>query len=190
MNFLRSKVNLFLLLAVFNSLLCLAQDKNILNWPDGKLTWEDYQAKPDSPNSFLSYIDFAYDADMQGNGKVVDVKVTCFFNRSQSYIDDAIKDNELLEREQLHFDITEKYARLLRKEIQDQKWESKTFRKDIEHLYKKIANENKAEQRLCDLETKKGKHPEKIAEWKSKIAKELKKLDKYTSSTFSVKVKA
>jgi hypothetical protein len=190
MIYLRSKINLLLLSAIFNSVLCLAQDKNTLNWPDGKLTWEDYQAKPDSPNSFLSYIDFAYDADMQGNGKVLDVKVSCFFNRSKSYMGDAIKNNELLEREQLHFDITEKYARLFRKELQDQKWESKTCRKDFDRLYKKLANENKAEQKLCDLETKKGKHPEKTAEWKSKVAKEIKKLDKYSTAIFTIKVKA
>ncbi|MBI2270433.1 MAG: hypothetical protein HYU69_08780 [Bacteroidetes bacterium] len=169
----------------------IAQDKNILIWTDGKLTWDDYQGKSDANevNTILSYMDFTYKIDMQGNGKVLDIEVNSVFDKLGSYVGDSIKSTELLQREQLHFDIIEKYARLFRKELDGQKWEHKTFHKDIERVYKQFSNNNKMEQKNCDRETKKGKNSDKVREWTIKIAKELKNLDKYKEPAFTVKLK-
>jgi len=121
--------------------------------------------------------------------KLLNAHVACYFNRSKSWVGDSIKTDELLQREQLSFDITEKYARLFRKELQSNKWESKTFQKEFERTYKQLLQAQKVEQKLFDRETKKGKNAEKTEEWKSNISKELKKLDKYAASTFTLKLK-
>lgn len=182
---------LSVLLMLVNSITTIAQDKNILIWADGKLTWDDYQGKSDANevNTILSYMDFTYKIDMQGNGKMLDVEVNSVFDRLGSYAGDSIKSAELLQREQLHFDIIEKYARLFRKELDGQKWEHKTYQKDFERVYKQFSNSNKMEQKNCDRETKKGKDADKVTEWTTKIAKDLKNLDKYKAPAFTVKLK-
>lgn len=169
----------------------LAQENNLLNWSNGKLAWTDYQGNSEesNENAILSYINFTFKADIQGNGKMLDVEVISFFNRSASYVGESIKTEDLLQREQLHFDITEKYARLFRKELQSQKWESKTFQKEFSRIYKQFSNDNKAEQKNCDRETKKGKDAAKVSEWITKIEKDLKKLDKYSAPAFTTKLK-
>lgn len=182
---------LMLSLLLINSIFVSAQDKDILNWSDAKLSWSDYQGKAkEDANSVLSYIDYTYGADIQGNGKLLNAHVTCFFNRAKSFVGDSIQTPELLQQEQLSFDITEKYARLFRKELQDRKWQSKTFQKEFDQIYKRLMQEHKVEQKLCDRETKRGKNAEKTDEWKNKIAKELKKLDKYGASSFTLKLKS
>lgn len=191
MDQLKSNLRSAVFILLFTPLLSLAQDKNIFNWADGKLKWDDYNGKSGSneTNSISSYMDFSCKFDMQSSGKVIDMEVNAFFDKSLSYAGDSIKSPELLEREQLHFDIIEKHARLLRKELQDQKWEHKSYVRDIEHIYKQFSNNCKTEQKQCDREIKKGKDELKYKEWKERIAKELKKLDKYSSATFVVKLK-
>lgn len=169
----------------------IAQDKNILIWSDKKLTWDDYQGRADEneSNSILSYMDFTFNAKMQGNGKVLDVEVNTIFDKVGSLVGDQIKTDDLLQRQQMNFDITEKYARLYRKELQGQKWESKSFQKEFLRIHKTFSNENKMEQKNCERETKKGKDSDKVSEWQNKIAKELKQLDKYSAAGFIVKLK-
>ncbi len=175
-------------------LFCHAQTENTFNWNEAKLTWNDYYAKPDTTQSSsiavaVSYTDFNYKVDMEGNGKLLDVQVDCFFCRSKSWALERGKSDEILQREQLHFDLTEKYARLFRKELQDHKWEEKTFQKDFQAIYKKLRLDHTTEQKTYDRETKRGKDAAKETEWKNKVAKDLRNLDKYDSPTFTVKLK-
>ena len=102
---------------------------------------------------------------------------------------ESSKTDLLLLRQQMHFNITEKYARLFRKELLSQTWESKTFQKEFVKIYRKLNSECRQEQKFYDLDTKHGKDISKEEEWEKKTEKELKKLDKYSQAGFRVKVK-
>lgn len=163
-----------------------AQSDRVL-WSEGNLTWNDFPSKSgESTFSFLSDIAFTYKISMLGNGKEVDVAVFCFLNKLESFVGDSVKTDDLLLREQVHFNIFEKYARLYRKELQSQKWERKTFEKGFEKIFNKLYMEAKNEHRDYVRDIKKDK--EKVEEWNSKISKDLKKLKKYSETKFVIRL--
>lgn len=156
-------------------------------WSESNLTWNDFLSKSgESAFSFLSDIAFTYKISMQGNGKEVDVTVFCFMNKLESFVGDSIKSDDLLLREQVHFNIFEKYARMYRKELQSQKWDRKTFEKGFDKIYNRIYMEAKNEHRDYVRDIK--KDSEKFEEWDAKISKDLKKLKKYSETKFVIRL--
>lgn len=105
------------------------------------------------------------------DGKVNNVEVVSFFDCSRSWFDKSHLDNDILEHEQIHFDITELIARRLRKKI---------------HLYSKAMSPSSLQleyksslyslndiQEKYDSETDHGRLYKKQVEWKERIQKEL-----------------
>jgi len=107
--------------------------------------------------------------------------VEAVFVKSKSFI--AKNTEYVLKHEQMHFDITELYARKLR-----QKMKATDFKKvknvvaELNKLFKKIDTEYQKEQARYDKETEHGLNPAQQQVWNEDIAKRLKELDAYADT--------
>lgn len=133
-------------------------------------------------------------------GKINDIPIKAVFCRDQSYVlDDIKKDNDsaqLLQHEQTHFDIAEKYARLLRQDVKKliadynteidnlnkcdpnnkeaAKKARENFLKKLKEAGEKEAADLAAEQGAYDAETDHGTKKADQDAWNGKISDDLK----------------
>ncbi|MGB5507543.1 DUF922 domain-containing protein, partial [Robiginitalea sp.] len=82
----------------------------------------------------------------------------------------------VLMHEQLHFDITELYARKMRKILSERTF-SGNVRGDVRQIFSKINRELKAFQDRYDLETDFSRNREAQQQWNKRIAEKLKESD-------------
>jgi hypothetical protein len=145
-----------------------------IDWSDhGRLSWNDFKgnAKNWGYVSALtaSAIEYKYDCD----GEDIAVNAKAIFIPSESWVKKESKNQYILAHEQLHFDITEVYARKLRMRLTKEV-------KDCDDVYKiskiadKVMEEWKQEQKKYDMETKHSINKEMQAFWLDKVAGDLK----------------
>lgn len=147
-----------------------------------KLKWEDFKGKPDTinfPNSnavTISSIHFKGNTpNLFANGSL---SVTAMFNQFGSWVLSGKESDYLLKHEQLHFDITEIYARKIRKVLSEVALKPLEEEKVWDTLRKiKYAYENR--QKLYDSVTRHGINKETQGEWKAIVKSELKDLEEY-----------
>jgi len=157
----------------------LNQDKDtIVFWSKKrKLTWDDFKGiKKDT--SFISLAESYTEIKMVpylSKLNTYSYKVLACFHKDKSFTNNT--SDYLLNHEQLHFDITELYARKIRQEIQVQ--ESKSSYVDYLSLYNKKYKSYKLYQKLYDVETSHSTNFKMQKKWKEKIGSELEKLKKY-----------
>ena len=149
--------------------------------PNYKLSWEDFQRKPDlsSKDDAVSSPGIKY--HLSASEDSFSVRVFCFFIRSKSW--SKIKSSKnLLMHEQGHFDIAELFARKLRKMFSEYKFKAITVGKDIDYLF--IMNKQGRNQFDLDYD-KKTNHSQNTNQqilWNKKIRVELDELRKFASS--------
>ncbi len=96
--------------------IALAKVQDDIFWvADRPLTWTDFQAEPDYNNNFVkaltaSSIRYSYGCQ---EGEIV-FHIEAIFKKDQSWVKEEARTSYHLGHEQLHFDITELYARKLR----------------------------------------------------------------------------
>lgn len=159
------------------------KDDQIVWSKEQKLTWDDFKGKPKSNSKAgamtISGIrrGFSYK-----NGKII-VNAESIFFKKESWGKDYDRILSTLEHEQLHFDITELYARKFRKSLLETSFKrngEKAY-KQFYAIYEKIDADKDAYQYLYDDETTNPRDEEKQKEWLEKIAKELAELEEYAN---------
>lgn len=153
-------------------------DKKELEWNEFyKLTWHDFQGQPTpkaagDAGASVKIIAKPY---LVKNKARYDVYVV--FNRDKSWKRDEAP--QLLAHEQLHFDLAELYARMIRKRIQELNdqgvHEVKTLNKAIQQLLEESNNAD----RQYDIETLHGALDQKQEAWSKRIKQELEELKAY-----------
>jgi hypothetical protein len=151
---------------------------NLIEWNEYyTLTWEDFKGQP-SGNSFgdagtavqIKAVPFFV------KGQVM-YDVHTYFNRDKSWTKG--KSASLLKHEQIHFDIAELYARMIRKKISDMTEAGvknvSEFNQAINEL---LIKSNEADQRY-DLETLHGALQKKQAFWERYVNMQLQGLKDY-----------
>lgn len=157
----------------------LPQEKNsYIIWDQNqKLNWSDFKGTPNPAVSYVaqtsSGIKFGYSFVMEGNSPRITFKVESFFNPETSWYLPRRVNQNVLNHEQTHFDITELHARMLRKQLERKKF-TKNIKKEIELIYLKNEEDRKAMQQRFDTETNHSQNLEKEAWWEKQIAKKLK----------------
>ncbi len=86
--------------------------------PEVKLSWDDFQATPHESNGKVaaltcSIITYKYHCE----GEELIISVFAEFSKELSWVKPEAKSDYVLKHEQLHFDITELYARILEEEL-------------------------------------------------------------------------
>lgn len=172
---------IFMLLFLGTGLYGRAQDYD----PEQYIAWNEYYA--------LSWDNFNGKADPGTFGdagtavkimakpylvkKRIYYNVYALFDRKKSWVSD--KSPRLLTHEQLHFDIAELYARLARKKVAELTARGEKDVKTYNHEIQKILRESNRVDRQYDIETLHGGLVEKQKDWETKIARQLKSLEKY-----------
>lgn len=155
----------------------------ILEWsPDRKLTWEDFKGKPDRHLELnvaaRSSCRFGIRVDTS-NASNVTVVVTNEFIRHQSSVRPERKTPALLAHEQLHFDLCEVYARMLRKRLANTQLSADNANKVATDIFLEVYKTYKERQWTYDDETHHGLEPVPQQRWAESIGKELTALSDY-----------
>lgn len=88
----------------------------------------------------------------------------------------------LLAHEQLHFDITELFARKLRKALTEFDFDNaRNLKADLQALYRNAEQERALMQQQFDVETRHSMNEAAQLEWQKYIKEELSKLKKFSS---------
>ncbi len=155
-----------------------AASQDVLAWDSAtKLTWRDFQGKVDSnsPYSASTVSGIVYTFHLSADGYSDSIAVV--FYRSESWV--RVQTEASLIHEQGHFDITEIFARRLRKRLQTFIPGRGSLGKQLKQLYDEVEGERVATENLYDTETKHSANVERQANWNVRIRKELKALEEF-----------
>lgn len=173
-------------LIVFSFLL-VQKDEPVLSWNESyKLSWSDFKAQPDYNVSAVaitaSGITFGFSVTQTDTNQVIsfDADVNAHFYPEKSWFKDELADNHLLSHEQLHFDITELYARKFREQITKLK-DLSTVKQDLRNINDRINRALARMQNTYDNESDYSRNEEVQAKWQVYIHSELQKVAKYKS---------
>ena len=148
-----------------------------------KLTWADFKANANSESGAIaltaSGITFGYSLKTSGN-RIIDfsTSVEAQFYPSQSWYLKGKDNDYILKHEQLHFDITQLFARKVREKL-SRLPVGRTVKEQMNAIYKRIKESLNKEQKRYDLETEHSINKEVQKHWEDFIAEELKALDQF-----------
>ncbi len=137
-----------------------------------KLDWSDFRGKPDENSTFDSAVNtgityqWSYGKD---KGDIeLNYQVDSFCYPSMSWVKRGQMSDYLLVHEQLHFDISELHARIMRKRLKDYK-AGKNIRRDLNKMYKLVERMRINMQERYDEETDHSKNKVNQKKWEKKI---------------------
>lgn len=169
-----------LIVVFFLVLPAIAQEEMITWSAQKKLNWQDFKGAPDLNNGAAaitaSGISYEFSASIEGNKVFVDYVVNCFFYPQQSWYKKELSGPSVLRHEQLHFDITELHARIMRAKLCKMNF-TENVRKQIKKVYKDVIDELQRMQKQYDEESDFSRNPEGQLKWEAKIASALKMYD-------------
>lgn len=168
-------------------LVCFQDDEPVISWNESyKLSWADFKAKPHNHNDAAaitaSGITFGFSIRQTDRNQVIsfDADVHAHFYPEQSWYKVEVVDDHILSHEQLHFDITELYARKFRYRISQLKV-SNNIRKQLKKIHNDINSELSSLQTQYDNETDYSRNYETQAKWQKSIKAELETFSKFKS---------
>lgn len=172
---------MLLLLLLFLPFFSPGQEKNeeLVPWNKRpKLTWNDYKgtvdAGSDAAASTATYLGIEYNFTRNG----LTYRITCSFSKNKSWR--RHKTDPILAHEQGHFDIAEIFARKLNMKMSAYKFNTNTYKTDLQKIYLDITDEKDKMQDNYDKETNHSINTEKQTEWLKKIEEMLKELKDYS----------
>jgi predicted secreted Zn-dependent protease len=150
--------------------------QDIIVWSgDTKLTWADFTGKADSGSPFVavtvSGIQYKFRSDSRGMSD----SVFAVFYKAESWVKGSTATT--LAHEQGHFDITEVYARRMRKRLEEFVPRRGSLARQLESLYEEVERERDVEEDLYDRQTGHGSFAVRQTEWAARIQKELKEME-------------
>lgn len=156
------------------------QNYETISWKAGKrLTWNDFQGgiphNARAAATTASGITYRFSTTGTREYMEVDFKVDTYFYPNKSWYQPELCDAVILSHEQLHFDISELYARKLKERLSKAKYTRKNVKTKVKAIYRKINEELNDFQNKYDNETNFSRDREQQAIWNEKIAKTLRK---------------
>jgi hypothetical protein len=181
---MRTKIKTFLFVVFLTGIIIFhanAQCKNdtLIYWEKNqKLQWRDFHGKvPQDCGKDKARSSLIINTTFINRENLLDAKVLCVFNKNNSWVKDPSL--SLLNHEQLHFDITELFARKIRKGISILRNTNQTNNEEYTKLVKVLLKEYNVFNVQYDEETAHSINKLKQIEWEYKIAKELEELKDY-----------
>ena len=137
-----------------------------------KLTWNDFKGKApaDTPVAALtaSGISYSFSSVQQGDEMVIRYIVTANFYPSRSWYQPRYGSNNVLAHEQLHFDITELFARKFRHRLDTTRF-TENIKEEVRAIFRQINKELSEFQDRYDLETNSSRLLDRQREWQLKV---------------------
>lgn len=164
-------------------ILSSASAQDTIYWNSQRpLAWEDFKAMPEARSNESAQaatgvaLEFRFRENLIDNTWEYQYKVHSYFLTKLSWVKLRSANYYLLEHEQTHFNISELYARKLRKVLSELE-ASETVGEEAERKYNSIQKEHAKIQNKYDKESKHSLHIEKELEWQERIIDSLKKYD-------------
>ncbi len=178
---------MFRIFLIFCCFYSVQQDEPVLSWTESyKLSLQDFKSKPNLNERAVaitaSGITFGFSIRQTDDKQVVSYtsNVEALFYPEQSWYKPNQADNHVLEHEQLHFDITELFARKFRQRISKLKT-SNHINKELKATHKSILKALSIFQDKYDNETNFSRNVVSQAEWIKYVREELNKLSEFKS---------
>ena len=144
---------------------------------DFRLTWADFKGKvpvgDPTAATTASGISYSYSANLLHHEVHLDFEVNAYFYPNESWYKPDLCNDNTLAHEQLHFDITEIFARKMRNKLQRTSF-SDDVKAEVRKIYNDILKELQDYQERYDWETNFSRNREKQGEWNRKIDEILK----------------
>lgn len=117
------------------------------------------------------------------------VSITARFHPNDSWTryPNLTKEKEALEHERRHLEITEIYARKLRKLVTHSKFTAGNFKEELNKQFNDLVTQHRAEQVKYDHETNHSINADQQKKWNTKVDAQLKSLSAYTSTNVVIK---
>ena len=179
MQLLKLSIFIIFILSItsFEKVKCIDDDDQILWKSERKLVWDDFKGIADTSMINVDAITSCKIevTDAYFENDIPKYKLSCYFIKSRSWT--ITNDKKVLEHEQLHFDISEIFARKIRKAFDSLNLKKCVDTNKYEELYKRLGNESEIYQvkydntvYFSDIQQKK---------WSIKVNAELERLKKY-----------
>lgn len=164
-----------LIFGLFNS---PQPEYKIVYWSRDVLKWSDFRGSPQKHELIGAITRSGIEYEFVPKAKVVEITINSCFYRNDSWVNMDYVTSKSLEHEQGHFDLTEIYARKLRKYCLDNKInKSSTFKSAIE-LHNDLL---KLVQEEYDKETNFSTDSSGQVAWNSRIFADLEKFGEYSN---------
>ncbi|HKC66950.1 MAG TPA: DUF922 domain-containing protein [Bacteroidia bacterium] len=163
---------------------------NLIPWSkDYKLQWADFTGKPAGSLKALTSSSINFETKKADAGGIT-LLINTYFIKDKSWRQKDFTDDFVLQHEQTHFDITEVYARKLRKKLSEAKYtDIKKAMPEIQKTYNEIFSESRAYQKKYDEETNHSINKDVQIKWNKKVADELQSLNAYTNPEVNMVIK-
>lgn len=169
--------SLLLVLLGLGSSTVITVEDNIVYWKEGyRLKWSDFKGKADKTTQMQALTFSSVKVHTESEGSLLKVEVICFFDRNQSWAKDTGMTGAplLLKHEQLHFDITELYARMIRQKVSLIKETNPQKKMNlVSQTVQSVMKDCMAEQNKYDNETQHGIIEAKQNEWIAAVKKRM-----------------
>ncbi len=155
-----------------------AQEYSTIIWNTSeKLTWENFKGKiPENSRAAAttaSGVTYKYSAQKVDGKLKVKFNVSAYFYPQKSWYNPSVCDSLILSHEQLHFDISELYARKLKAKLDATTFTHGSLKKEVKSIYNAVMKELNNFQNLYDKETNFSRNIEEQLRWNKKIKKTL-----------------
>lgn len=172
------KYILFLTLFLMGGSL-FSQEEEMIPWTvERKLEWTDFKGKPFktawAAAVTASGITYQFSSVVENGNVNLDINISTFFYPTESWFQPKLANGVILSHEQLHFDISELFARKMRKRV-DEATFTKNVKSEIKKIYRDVLKELSAFQKKYDYETNFSRNLEKQLEWNEQISEALQK---------------
>lgn len=149
-------------------------EDRVLAWTeDRRLTWADYQGKPLKTEwasaTTASGITYSLSSTIGTNESSLEIVVASLFYPDKSWYKPELCDDVVLSHEQLHFDITELFARKFRERLKTVK-NDKNIKKNVRAIFVEVNKELNAFQNKYDRETNFSRNVTEQLVWNKNIA--------------------
>lgn len=152
--------------------------KDVIYWNEmNKPNWSNYTGKAEN-NGMVAQTASKIEISYGIRNNVISTQVGSSFIPYESWVKKNHQSDYLLNHELLHFDITEVYARKLRKRFDLEVKTVKDYSK-IDKIYSQTMAEWEKEQDLYDFQTNHSINKAQQVLWNEKVAKDLIALDAY-----------
>ncbi|TMM56333.1 DUF922 domain-containing protein [Maribacter algarum] len=154
------------------------QGYDTITWSaEKRLSWKDFKGKIPPNNraaaTTASGITYRFSTSGTKDNIEVDFKIDTYFYPTKSWYQPELCDEVILSHEQLHFDISELYARKLRKRLGEATFTHGNVKAKVRSIYRKINIELNDFQNKYDDETNFSRDREQQLIWNEEIAKAL-----------------
>ena len=163
-------------------------DDGYVHWNERKLKWSDFQGEIPPDSKFHALTHSAISLDFEGEGVVLKFDIQTIFDPNKSWKKEGV-DSYILNHEQVHFDITEYHARLLRKKLKTNRYKSiETISDEVKELFNDAFDNANNMQLKYDEETNHSINRKKQKKWDKKLKKLLNSTSAYRNPKLKVNV--